>query len=701
MPLEIPEELLEARRRLDPAPPLMPAIHGSCAEILPFRARDVVGMPRSSAIEELLRRAASGLLSPLEFAYSAMAIASSFRVHPRVALAGVEERGGTLIVRASGRSPRLGRRTLLRFLRSMNALARALGLDAPADPGAADELSRRLLLACGSIDRPALDRLVRGMRFVLDEEPRDGRGIAAFLCEAVRPRRGPLIRISLPGSAFSASCIDMGIEGAVAFSSELPKALNYLVGSGDVVELTASDYTVRRRALFMRDLPGPSFGPGRSGSLGAIALDCGDPALRVVSDSLSLVRLIPGIHGANPSVGSHVLFPEVEDDYVRLDARVCPVCGTITHSVRCPSCGALTEPTRVCPSCRAATKSEICERCGTPTVRAWGFRVSFPREISRFRGAEGVAGEREFPGGAHEDLLKGVLRARYGLRVQCDGTTRAAAVLLGSRGLDACSVVLPFKAARTLFEVSRFVDDVAKRIFSREPPYRLSSYRELEGMEVIVLPRGGTVGRVARISGFLDAPIGFSGAALPHGAVSLILPLDLALSASQELADARAERCGWGYPASIVDCSAPGGAGEFKLPGSIVFVESGVAPGAAPRQELERALERNVSLLSSLGAGGSREVCGELRAAVDDLASLYASPEVECESCGRRFRRPTLSGSCPYCGGRLRPLMGEPDLEALRSLAESIEALCGPSASMTLDRLVSRERQARLTDFAR
>ncbi|MGC9116481.1 MAG: hypothetical protein ACP5ID_02560 [Conexivisphaera sp.] len=694
--MEIPGDVLDVRRRLDPALPLVPSVHRAAEDMLPFRARDAATLPWGDALRELASRAASGSLSLLEFAYSSVALASGFSLDPRTVIAGIEVRDGVLTVRVPPHPPVIGRRALARLVGAFNALADATGAAAPAAPEAAEELAAALLVSCGSLDRAALRALLRRMRFRLDLSER---GAATLLCGALRRRGARPVRLSFPGRAFSVVGVDLGFEGAVMFSGDLPKAMNYLLGSGDVVELVAGGRTFRRRALLLRDLPGPEASGDGFRSLGALALDAADPALREASERLSLVRVSPGAYEVNPSTGAHLLFPAVEDEYVDLNVRACPVCGAITHSARCPSCGAATRPTRFCPNCRVATDSEVCERCGSPTVRARRFRVSFSREVSRFRGAGGLTGERDFPGGAHEDVMKGVLRARYGLRVHCDGTTRAAAVLLGSRGLPPCSVVLPFKSARTLFEVSRFVDDVASKAFSLAPPYDLSSYRDLRDREVVALPRRSTVGRVVRIAGFVDSPVGFSGPGAPRGLVSLILPLDLAWNASMELASARSDSCEWGVPTAIIECGGDRAGGEHPgLPEGLVFVESGMTPGSDPRSTLERALERNLELLSSLGV--SAEVCGDLRRALEDLMRLYASPEAVCESCGRRFRRHTISGTCPHCGGRLRPSIEPPDLESLRALAESAEEVCGPLASMTVDRLVSRERQSRLTDFA-
>jgi len=697
MPLEIPDDVVGIRRKLDPAAPLIPDVYGRRAEILPFRARDVVDLPPGGAVDALVGKALHGSLSLLEYAYSSVALASNFSLDPRAVVAGIDDRGGALTVRVSPSSPRIPRGALMRFIRYMNALADGMGLKWSAGPEYVDEVARFALLVCGSLDRAALERLLRSIRFKLEADARNGYGLAKFLCGALRNRRAPAIRISLPGWAFSTSCVDSGVKGAVMFSDEFPKAMNYLVGSGDVVELV-SGTVARRRALLLRDLPKPEGGAEGFRSLGGLALDCSDPFAHAMEDGPSVVRIRPGAYNVNPSIGVHALFPEVDDEYVDLNARACPVCGTLTYSVRCPSCGGITEPVRICPSCRNATKSDICEKCGTPTTRLRRFRVNFSREISRFRRAEGITGEADFPGGAYEDLMKGVLRARYGLKVCCDGTTRSAAVLLGAAGLGGCSLLLPFKSARVLFEISRFVDEVAAKAFSHKPPYNLSNYRDLRGLDVIVLPRGGSIGYVARVSGFVDAPIGFSGPMLPRGQVSLILPFDLAWNASPELRDARIDRCGWGTPNDVVECGSDAGG---DVPGGMVFMESNIAPGADERVELERALERNVAVLSSLGSRELGGVCTELRASLEDLVRLYASSEVICDNCGRRLRRSTMSGTCPYCGGKLRQAVGKVDLDALRSLAEAVNKICSPAASITVDRLVNREKQSRLTDFVR
>ncbi|HEU16487.1 MAG TPA: hypothetical protein ENO38_02315 [Nitrososphaeria archaeon] len=699
MPPEISEDALELRSRLDPAAPLIPTIYESAADMLPFRARGVLGLPPEGVAAELVRMVLEGSLTLLEYAHSALLISSGFSADPRATLTGVDVSDGALTVHVSAPSRGISRRALMRFVHLMNALADGIKAEWTADPGYIEEVSRSLLLVCGGFDRAALGALLRSLKFRLEPDAHDGHALASFLCRVLRRDSSAIIRMSLPGSSFSVSCVDLGVDGAVFFSSELPKAVNYLIGSGDIVELV-SGTVARRRALMLRGLPGPEMGPSGPRSLGALALDCSDKLLPRISGGLTMIRIRPGAYPVNPSTGAHVLFPAVEDEYVDLNVRVCPVCGTVTYSTRCPSCGAITEPARMCPSCRSVTKSEICERCGTPTVSTRRFRISFSKEISRFRRAEGLIGEAEFPGGAHEDLMKGLLRSRYGLRVHCDGTTRAAAVLLRARSVDSCSLMLPFKSARALFEISRFVDEVSSKIFSRSPPYELSSYRDLKGRDVIVLEKGGNVGHVAKVSGFVDAPVGFSGGSLPHGVVSLILPQDLAWNASYELARARAVRCRWGVPTALVGCESSGE--EVQIP-NLVLAESGMTSGATSaeaRAVLQRVLERNLSILSSLGAKSSKEVCIEVRNALEDLIRLYASPEVVCESCGRKFRRPTMTGLCPYCGGRLRSTAEEPDLESLRALSDAVDGICGPSASITIDRLVTKERQARLTDFA-
>ncbi len=684
----LPEEILEARRRLDPAPSLIPLSYGRAEEMLPFRAREAASLPPAEAAGRLVDLVLEGVLSPLEYVHSALIISSSFSLDPRHIIGGVEV-GEALSVRVTASPMRPSRATIRRFILMVDRLARALGAEWTPDGDYADDLSREVLLSCGGVDQEGLEGLLRILRFRL-EPGGGGRPLAWFLCRAASPRRDPGVRALLPGRSFRVECVDVGIEGAVAFSEDLPRAVGYLLGSGDLVELVAGA-VARRRALLLKDLPGPEAGPEGLRSLGVLALDCSDPFLGRAREGLRAVRVLPGSYAVNPSTGSHVLFPAVEDEPVELNARACPICGTVTYSVRCPSCGSLTEPTRVCPSCRAATKSEVCERCGVPTVRTRRFRISFSREMSRLRAAGEVRGEEDFPGGAYEDPLKGVLRARHGLRVCCDGTTRASAVLLRYRGLRGCSLVLPYRSARVLLEVSRFVDEVASRAFSADPPYRLSGYRDLVGREVLVLPRGGGVGYLAKVVGLAESQVGFSGPSLPQGPVSLLLPHDLAWNASYELAEARAGACEWGVPTAIVGCEEEGG----EAPQGLTWVDSGL-PSEGGFANLLAVLERNLPVLAQLR---TRELCPEIRDMLEGLARLYSSPEVVCESCGRRLRRPTASGECPYCGGRLRPVLEAPDAEALRALADAAEGLCGPLASLTLDRLSSGERQSRLTDF--
>lgn len=234
-------------------------------------------------------------------------------------------------------------------------------------------------------------------------------------------------------------------------------------------------------------------------------------------------------------------------------------------------------PLYTCESCHSETILQICEKCGNKTQRKWYCRLcnkTLLEEVCPYHGKAQTSvmraldvkhyfykalekmGSRQYPDlikGVRgmssvekipEHLIKGILRAKYGLGVNKDGTVRYDMIELpcthfkpkevgttleklkflgytqdvyGKELVDenqilelfAQDVILPScpespdeGADEILFRVAGFIDEELEKLYSTSPYYFLKSKKELVGHLIVAMSPHTSAGIICRIVGF-------------------------------------------------------------------------------------------------------------------------------------------------------------------------------------------------------
>jgi len=294
----------------------------------------------------------------------------------------------------------------------------------------------------------------------------------------------------------------------------------------------------------------------------------------------------------------HVLFPVGRIERMRniveafktnlraeLSLRVCPKCNARTYYLKCNKCGTETIQKRICARCGAVTPAA--EHCGTPTKLSSLVSVNEDLEtLSKklgmstpplLKGVRGMSSDAKIP----ERLEKGLLRAKYDLCVNKDGTIRidstdmplthfkpkevgVSVEKLRELGythdvsgkplktVDQIVELKPqdilisdspdFSSSEYLIKVSKFLDELLEKFYGIKPFYNVKKKEDLLGQVVIGLAPHTSAGIVGRIVGFTKARCGYAHPAW-HAAKkrncdgdedSIILLLDALLNFSRE-----------------------------------------------------------------------------------------------------------------------------------------------------------------------
>ena len=195
---------------------------------------------------------------------------------------------------------------------------------------------------------------------------------------------------------------------------------------------------------------------------------------------------------------------------------------------RCTSCGFET-PTPVCPRCGSHCNPEG-ERTGNIDLESILRRAENVLGISlddlkEFKGVKKLMSREKVA----EPIEKGILRSIHDISVNKDGTCRfdmsdipithfrykeigISAEKIEELGYEAKDVnelfpqdvIIPRKAAKYLFNVSKFIDDLLVKYYNMPPFYSLESEEDLIGHLVIGLAPHTSGGVVGRIIGFSD-----------------------------------------------------------------------------------------------------------------------------------------------------------------------------------------------------
>ncbi len=253
------------------------------------------------------------------------------------------------------------------------------------------------------------------------------------------------------------------------------------------------------------------------------------------------------LHAAAKSGGSVV---------VEMVMRKCSSCGGVTWKEYCDGCGGETVIVGLCSNCQAEcgySEDATCPRCGERVSYSRKYVLNMKQELEqvfaalheeppgRISGVKGLTSLSRQP----EMLVKGVLRAKYGLFVYKDGTTRFDATNaplthftprqigvsverlreLGYthdiNGLPLVSpdqvcelriqdIIISRKAAEYLLKVSRFIDDLLSKVAGLERYYNYKHIEDLIGCLVVALSPHTYVGVLCRVIGFVDGEVNFA-----------------------------------------------------------------------------------------------------------------------------------------------------------------------------------------------
>ena len=231
----------------------------------------------------------------------------------------------------------------------------------------------------------------------------------------------------------------------------------------------------------------------------------------------------------------------------------CPSCGTVGLTRRCPTCGEKMEFVKACPKCGRPGLKGRCQTCGVREeffqermLDLRGMLEEAERRLGEkappeLKGVKGMSSAYKIP----EPLEKGILRAKYDLRVFKDGTVRFDATNLPLTHftprevgvsverlrelgytrdylgepleredqlveLKVQDVILCEEAAKYLLRVACFLDELLEKFYGLPPYYRARRKEDLLGHLVVGLSPHTSVGMVGRIVGFTRANVGYA-----------------------------------------------------------------------------------------------------------------------------------------------------------------------------------------------
>ncbi|MDY6777595.1 MAG: DNA polymerase II large subunit, partial [Candidatus Nanohaloarchaea archaeon] len=232
----------------------------------------------------------------------------------------------------------------------------------------------------------------------------------------------------------------------------------------------------------------------------------------------------------------------------------CSSCNRPTHFGYCPYCGDAAEEQRTCPSCGRETKDETCPSCGSETSRYQESEIPLKELLNiakrnldmrrlpeLLKAPRGVTGKHRHV----EPLEKGLLRNKYDLYVNKDGTIRYDSSDLSMThfrpeeiGTDVETLrelgyeedvngdpleepdqvvrlkpqdIVVSKNGRNqsgveyLYRVTRFIDDLLEEFYGLGAFYNLDDSEDIVGELVIGLAPHTSGGIVGRIIGFTEA----------------------------------------------------------------------------------------------------------------------------------------------------------------------------------------------------
>ena len=232
----------------------------------------------------------------------------------------------------------------------------------------------------------------------------------------------------------------------------------------------------------------------------------------------------------------------------------CKNCNRVVHFSYCPYCEEEAEKVHVCSSCGKKVSSSKCDSCGKEAYRKSKTEIPIKELVNKAKRNLGI---RMLPDllkspkkvtGKHrhvEPIEKGLLREKYDLHVNKDGTVRYDSSDLTLTHFKPCEVTTSigklremgyeedirgeelsdenqvlmlkpqdiilskneynYSADDYLHNVSKFVDELLEKFYGMEPFYNLDKPNDIVGELVIGLAPHTSGGIIGRIIGFAEA----------------------------------------------------------------------------------------------------------------------------------------------------------------------------------------------------
>lgn len=243
--------------------------------------------------------------------------------------------------------------------------------------------------------------------------------------------------------------------------------------------------------------------------------------------------------------------------------RVCPSCANNKRSyfLKCPSCGAKTIQKRLCLKCGKVTDAK--SHCGKGTKGHSLVDINLSEQLTSalsglgerrmpelLKGVRGLSSELKIP----ERVEKGLLRAKWGLYVNKDGTIRFDCTNMPLTHFRPSEVGVPVERLRELgyakdvkgepltrgdqllelkpqdilmsdfsdptgkiisgadylVRVAKFIDDLLVKFYGLSPFYKVEKKSDLVGHQVVCLAPHTSAGVLGRIIGFTRARVGYA-----------------------------------------------------------------------------------------------------------------------------------------------------------------------------------------------
>lgn len=232
----------------------------------------------------------------------------------------------------------------------------------------------------------------------------------------------------------------------------------------------------------------------------------------------------------------------------------CSKCGEISHRTRCPKCNELTEKTMICISCGKEVEDERRHEktCGGNLTSFEKRHINLGEILTSalnkvgnthndLKGVVGMTSLLKIP----EPLEKGILRSKNGVFVFKDGTVRFDSTdvpvthlrpreigvkvedlhrlgyttdYLGEKltGEDQIiellcqDVLVPESGVDYIIGITKYMDDLLKKLYGLEPFYNVKEKKDLLGHLVLGMAPHTSAAILGRIIGFTSAHVGYA-----------------------------------------------------------------------------------------------------------------------------------------------------------------------------------------------